>query len=287
MDEFDDDELLELAQTQMSKPKDMLSGATSAKQQLSVHTQPVAAPIFSSTQEALQEEQEIAELVRLANTTVPLHDHAAGEQQDLEDMPESSTAAAERMQEASTSYSMPTEAPSWSGANIRGASMPITLQDGRRAFCRLHEQPSTSPAHTFLKRSKLLSAPITSMMQDVEQEAFAKALQDSQLLQAKLHETSPMQQPAASTPPAHEVHKKMLWVDKYSPRSFFDLLSDDQINREVVRWVKSWESVVHQKQTANNANPGAHVQQGPEQKLLLLSGPPGEASHIVPQHHKT
>lgn len=39
---------------------------------------------------------------------------------------------------------------------------------------------------------------------------------------------------AAAEPP----EAASLWVDKYSPRSFMDLLSDEQINREVMRWMK-------------------------------------------------
>ena len=35
-----------------------------------------------------------------------------------------------------------------------------------------------------------------------------------------------------------------LWVDKYAPRAFMDLLSDERINRHVLRWVKQWDSFV-------------------------------------------
>ena len=35
-----------------------------------------------------------------------------------------------------------------------------------------------------------------------------------------------------------------LWVDKYAPRRFFDLLSADAINRDVIRWIKQWDARV-------------------------------------------
>ena len=286
-EELGDDELLALAQTPLPELNKGSAGvaipaAHHASAFPSTTTESAKEATFISTQEALEEEQEIAELVRLANTAVPLGANAAG-QHSHDEMPESSAAAAERMQEACTSYRVSTEAPSWSGANIEGDSMTITLQDGRRAFCRLHAQPGSAPARTVLSCNKLLTAPIVSMMQDVEQEAFAKALQDSQLAQNQPNRLS-VEAEAAKVSTSYQSQQRTLWVDKYSPKSFFELLSADQINREVVKWVKSWDSCVHQKQSGQ----GAHIkaQPGPEQRLLLLSGPPGNlhtccASHIT------
>ena len=35
-----------------------------------------------------------------------------------------------------------------------------------------------------------------------------------------------------------------LWVDKYTSVKFFDLLTDDLTNRNVLTWLKSWDEVV-------------------------------------------
>ncbi|DBA73642.1 TPA: hypothetical protein ACH3X2_009627 [Trebouxia sp. C0005] len=245
---------------------------------------------FNSTQEALDEEQEIAELVCLANSTVPQSYHAAA-QPSMDDLPESSTAAADRRQEAGTSYSVSVDAPSWSGANITGECMSITLADGRRAFCRLHAKQDRPVLQQQHRRGKLLSVPISSLMQHVEQEAFAKAIQDSEVMR-----TSPAASGAASASPStahpviaeHQLHQQTLWVDKYSPKTFFELLSDEQINRDVVKWVKSWDACIHRKQAAPHGAVATQQQQGPEQKLLLLSGPPGlgktTIAHVVARH---
>ena len=69
-----------------------------------------------------------------------------------------------------------------------------------------------------------------------------------------------------------------LWVDKYRPRTFLDLLSDEQINREVLRWLKSWDKLVF-----NHISPPEHARKQnpgkgngvPEHRILLISGPPG------------
>lgn len=39
-----------------------------------------------------------------------------------------------------------------------------------------------------------------------------------------------------------------LWVDKYAPDGFRDLLSDEKINREVLRAVKAWDPFVFKKE---------------------------------------
>ena len=135
--DFDDEELLQLAQSQLpiaqAAPHKAHAEALQAHPLLT-YGAPVP-PVHSSTQEALDDAEEIAELVRLANSTLQ-PDLASG---DADEMPESSTDAGNRGPEASTSYSQPS-APSWSGAEIEGESMSVTLKDGRRAFCRLHDR---------------------------------------------------------------------------------------------------------------------------------------------------
>ena len=34
-----------------------------------------------------------------------------------------------------------------------------------------------------------------------------------------------------------------LWTDKYAPKSYMDLLTDDITNRKVMTWLKSWDSM--------------------------------------------
>lgn len=284
-EDFDDEELLALAQTQIPDAgyKGVAAAAVqSANFSVTNMRSSVLPSHFHSTQEALDEEQEIAELVRLANSAVPQSDHAAA-QSSMDDMPESSTAAADRMQEASTSSSMLAQAPSWSGANITGNSITITLSDGRRAFCGLHAQQDKPPSCRQHRHGKLLSMPISSLIQDVEQEAFAKALHNSEVLQAATASSLSDVSAAAPVMPQHQLQQQTLWVDKYSPRSFFELLSDEQVNRDVVKWVKAWDACAHGKQAASVGLSAAQHQQGPEQKLLLLSGPPGTSTNLAPQ----
>lgn len=49
---------------------------------------------------------------------------------------------------------------------------------------------------------------------------------------------------ALSHAPAPATGDSKLWVDKYAPTSFMQLLSSEQLNREVLRWIKRWDVAV-------------------------------------------
>lgn len=77
---------------------------------------------------------------------------------------------------------------------------------------------------------------------------------------------------------------EQLWVEKYTPRSFLELLGDEEINREVVRWLKAWDSTVFgsTQQQTRRAGVGMGPAGGrpaqdsrPEEKILLICGAPG------------
>ena len=75
------------------------------------------------------------------------------------------------------------------------------------------------------------------------------------------------------------VGKEELWVDKYSPKTFLDLLSDEVINKEVLKWLKSWDhSVLGPSRSPTRTLHRGQLRpvKGPaEQKILLMSGAPG------------
>ncbi|TPX46634.1 hypothetical protein CcCBS67573_g10303 [Chytriomyces confervae] len=94
-----------------------------------------------------------------------------------------------------------------------------------------------------------------------------------------------------------------LWVDKYAPRMYVDLVGDERVNREVLTWVKQWDHCVFKKPIKNNPsgapNNGTNGQKEwikkfpdpyhrPDKKILLLSGPAGlgktTLAHIVGRH---
>lgn len=35
-----------------------------------------------------------------------------------------------------------------------------------------------------------------------------------------------------------------MWIDKYAAKKFFDLLTDEITNRNVLTWLKTWDELV-------------------------------------------
>ncbi|NXG66465.1 CTF18 protein, partial [Hemiprocne comata] len=109
-----------------------------------------------------------------------------------------------------------------------------------------------------------------------------------------------------------------LWVDKFTPRRYMELLSDDYTNRCLLKWLKLWDTVVFGKEKAvKKAKADAHPpfnkpkeQQNkwktkvqlmeeileaeldqykrPKYKVALLCGPPGlgktTLAHVIAKH---
>ncbi|KAH1229062.1 Chromosome transmission fidelity protein 18 [Glycine max] len=120
-------------------------------------------------------------------------------------------------------------------SEIDGECMPITAPSGNRVYAKLNrfqgEERVTKLDYNGYS-TELSSEPVNVILERLEQEAFAKALEASSEGQSVL-----------DVPEAQMVHER-LWVDKYAPKSFTELLSDEQTNREVLLWLKQWDSIV-------------------------------------------
>lgn len=71
-------------------------------------------------------------------------------------------------------------------------------------------------------------------------------LQPKLLLQV-LRRLAPPSQPAVVAPVEPSPEMGRLWVDKYKPRKYIDLLSDEMTNRSLLYWLKMWDKVVFGK----------------------------------------
>ncbi|CAB0014814.1 unnamed protein product [Nesidiocoris tenuis] len=74
-----------------------------------------------------------------------------------------------------------------------------------------------------------------------------------------------------------------LWVEKYKPRMYLQLLSDEATNRSLLCWLKLWDKIVFNRdpKVLKTGFPGRDrrdildEQHRPKQRIALLCGPPG------------
>lgn len=101
-------------------------------------------------------------------------------------------------------------------------------------------------------------------------------------------------------PPAPRVRARrasdVMWAEKYRPRKFTELLGDDRVHRDALRWVKEWDACVFGRAVpaprkralnadADEPGPPPDPFQRPAERVLLISGPPGlgktTLAHVV------
>ena len=162
-------------------------------------------------------------------------------------------------------------------------SIPLLLGDGTMAYINTKISLGCTEVATSTKKP-LLGRPIQDLMHHVdmlERRALKrkrKALEDNVLDETKDVDTTtagpddfeidsisgnPIQEPI-SIPLNSTDSPSQLWVDAYSPKQFSDLLSDEKINREVLRALREWDPYVFRKKapTRHTPNPSSYESKG-------------------------
>ena len=94
--------------------------------------------------------------------------------------------------------------------------------------------------------ASLLARPIAVLLAEIDAARTAAVLADSARLAAALSGEGDGEEAAGEgeegRAPAEATSE--LWVDKYAPRVFTELLSDETTNRQVLQWLKAWDGCV-------------------------------------------
>ncbi|CAL8467057.1 g6593 [Coccomyxa elongata] len=188
---------------------------------------------------------------------------------------------------------MPAVHPARNVADVKGDYITVTSGSGERVYCGLVAS-SSGQIHGLQQHSRrqgdFLQQPISALMAEVERAAYEAALNAP--IKGQIRTV-----PSTAGPRAEASQGEDLWVDRYAPRSFLELLGDEEMNREVVRWLKTWDRCVFGEdrhkpgRKAPAATRGATKQGAdlrPPERILLICGAPGlgktTLAHVVARH---
>ncbi|XP_029431902.1 chromosome transmission fidelity protein 18 homolog [Rhinatrema bivittatum] len=219
----------------------------------------------------------------------------------------------------------------------------VTSTEGSRVYMALKEDHLESRAELFRPgglgwnaehQLHLLGVPFSYLKEQVGDQRRKQILEESQQLTEFLnsHMDDGLREAGNEPEPTEaagdeeeedgdEATSHCLWVDRFTPRHYTELLSDDYTNRCLLKWLKLWDPVVFGKEkTARKLKPSTETgpplkhqqkeQQGkwkskeqiteeileaeldqhkrPKYKVALLCGPPGlgktTLAHVIAKH---
>ncbi|MCJ8747698.1 hypothetical protein PDJAM_G00156220 [Pangasius djambal] len=212
----------------------------------------------------------------------------------------------------------------------------ITVTDctGNRVYLRKSEdQDQQTPDPRFFRNSQnalgLLAVPVEVLKEQVSERRHRQLVEESQrlteLLNSGIDPELLVDEVTADTEDENanasdESSASRLWVDRFAPQHYMELLSDDFTNRCLLKWLKLWDSVVFGRErkprpptaesranstSAQNQNQNQRFKtksqiteeileaeldqyKRPKLKVALLSGPPGlgktTLAHIIAKH---
>uniref|UniRef100_A0A8D2ZMK2 Chromosome transmission fidelity protein 18 homolog n=1 Tax=Scophthalmus maximus TaxID=52904 RepID=A0A8D2ZMK2_SCOMX len=218
---------------------------------------------------------------------------------------------------------------------LEGEYISVTDSSGSRVYLRQKEDTGKKVVDSRLAPNSqgalgLLAVPISVLREQEAERRHQQVMEESQrlteLLTSSVNDVfvEPESREDEDDPGDAEGQTSRLWVDRFSPRHYTELLSDDFTNRCLLKWLKLWDTVVFgrerksrparsDRQAANqhsfkpnqgNQNPNrfktkiemteeileAELDQykRPRFKVALLSGPPGlgktTLAHVIAKH---
>ncbi|CAK9798019.1 Chromosome transmission fidelity protein 18 homolog [Anthophora quadrimaculata] len=164
--------------------------------------------------------------------------------------------------------------------------------DAQRIYVRVRSNDPNKIITSTYANSNLLSVPYDQLKAEAEEIMIQNAKRAS--YETSKHSTAKI------------AENDELWVDKYRPQSYVDLLSNEGVNRLLLHWLKLWDKVVFnrnyvqsKKKKFNSVFRNRRFLEEktveevdskgfPIQRIVLLSGPPGlgktTLAHLAAKH---
>ena len=176
-----------------------------------------------------------------------------------------------------------------------GDFQSVTCPDGTRFYLKVSAEPEDGP--------KAGSPAVSELCGTSYYQLYQAATGEINRLATASHARDLGQSDQSSRDPSDQDQTE-LWVEKYRPRSYMELLSDDGTNRTLLMWLKLWDKLVFNKErrvrekkeeaekpkfsSLPEVTEEFDSQGRPVQQVALLHGPPGlgktTLAHIVARH---
>lgn len=131
---------------------------------------------------------------------------------------------------------------------LQGEYQTFTMNDGERFYVKVSNEDDNDDDGITVDRKRatysgLLGQPYELLLEQAIQEQMR--IEQSSLASLVANEDSGIE---SSTEDEASKAEAALWVEKFKPRSYMQLLSDDGTNRTLLQWLKLWDKLVFGKE---------------------------------------
>ena len=204
-----------------------------------------------------------------------------------------------------------------------GDHMTVTdTETGERFYLRLYSPESMVNTQNLFRKKGLLDRAFREVYDEAYEQLHRRKIEraiheddaNAGINESISRKLTLSDEPSFLDHEANSSLKTKLWVDKYSPKLYTELLSDDGVNRKLLKWLKLWDPIVFgvdapkyatkpdtsKRETNKNNNFASKYHQNesneeftldeamrPRFKIALLCGAPGlgktTLAHVIAQ----
>lgn len=123
--------------------------------------------------------------------------------------------------------------------------IPVVINQQNRIYVRMHSEEFEKNQLNELSLRKNFSKLLGDVGADIWNEAqqiVEKRMVDAQ--SQTMNRVNAIEEVVILNDANANPNAGKLWVEKYRPKSYFDLLSDESTNRSLLTWLKMWDKIV-------------------------------------------